>query len=80
MDSLINGIRNYLDLPLEISPRRTDIRAKLDPMVERVQAAFGFDFVNDFTELFAELHTDNDEREFRLGFVTGARLMMEILG
>jgi len=80
MESLISNIRETLDLPLEMSPRRTDVRAKLDPMVERVQAAFGFDFVNDFTELFAELHTDNDEREFHLGFVTGAKLMMEILG
>jgi len=79
MDSLINDIRNHLDLPSELSPRRAAVRARLDPMVDRVQAAFGFDFVNDFTELFAELHEDNDEQEFRLGFVTGARLMMEIM-
>lgn len=80
MDSIINDIHDLLDLPRpENPPARDALLTRLDPMVERIQAAFGLEFVDEFTELYADLYASNDQREFHLGFVTGARLMMEVL-
>ena len=81
MDSLINDIHDLLDLPRPSdSPDREKLRAQLLPMMERIQAAFGLTFLDDFTNLHTNLCGSNDQREFHLGFVTGARLMMEIMG
>ena len=81
MQSLIEEIHALLDFPSdETSSRRAQILTRLDTMVQQVQDAFGLDFVDRFTELYALLYTNHDCEEFRQGFITGARLMWEILG
>ena len=81
MNSIIDEMYSLLDLPKPLSDsERTKIRARLDPLMDQVQAHFGVAFVDELTGLHSDLCGNNDLREFRAGFITGARLMMEVLG
>lgn len=81
MDSIIDHIHNTLEAPVVPSTgRRAKILSQLDPIMEQIVDEFGLSFTNRLTDLHGELSADNEDREFRLGFITGARLMMEVLG
>ena len=81
MRSIINDIHGMLELPVQ--PRdeqREKITAQLDPMMEQIVDEFGLAFSQRLTDLYIDLCDGDDLREFRLGFITGAKLMMEVLG
>ena len=81
MESIIDHIHHTLEMPFPSSPERhAKIIARLDPLMDQITAHFGLSFANDLTDLQGELNADYEDREFRLGLITGAKLMMEVLG
>ena len=81
MDSILDEL--YESLPQPDSLRQEKKQAlwkEYFPLCQRVQDAFGLEFVDRLTQLKGELDRQEDLSQFRRGFRLGVRLTLEALG
>ena len=79
MKTIIEELYTIFPPMKTVSPETLqEIRSEYLPLCDRVEAAFGFEFVDRFTLLRAEMDRLDDLTAFRRGFCLGARLMLEL--
>lgn len=68
----------------DITPKRDkkqqELCSQVSDEMEKVQAVFGIDFMNHLFDLEAEEGVQENYQYYRSGFLTGARLMLEVMG
>ena len=80
MESIIDALfLEYCQMDELSKNQNTILRAEYAPMCDRIQSAFGLEFIDRFAELHAQIHDTNRQVLFRHGFYTGANLMLELL-
>lgn len=80
MESIIDALfLEYCQMDELSKNQRAILRAEYAPMCDRIQSAFGLDFIDRFVELHAQIHDTNTQALFRHGFYTGTNLMLELL-
>lgn len=67
------------DITSERGNKQQELCSQISAEMEKVQAVFGIDFVNHLFDLEAEEDVQENYQYYRSGFLTGARLMLEVL-
>ncbi len=80
MDDIIEKLYSEFGARMEPRPEREkEVLSDYSSMCERVQGAFGLEFLDRMTLLKAELDHADDMASFRQGLRLGARLALEFL-
>lgn len=79
-DILYQLFSGEYDITPERDKKQQELRAQIFSELDRVEAAFGTEFLDRLLDLDGERAQQEYYQYYRSGFLTGARLILEVMG
>lgn len=79
-DILYQLFSGEYDITPERDKKQQELRAQIFSELDRVEAAFGTEFLDRLLDLDGERAQREHYQYYRSGFLLGARLMLEVIG